>query len=294
MTAEQLRRDVESHLGPETRLPMFLSIVAFVAQKIQAYGDRRSGWGYGFTKGAFNTQAEYTTGTIALAQSAAAVTGTGTSWATITNSRHKMRIGGVAYPITTIGGNTSITLTDNFAGDTLTAGTYSINKDEFELAALRSIYGVWDAQQNRRLECIPRSQLGDLDVGKDGGGNPTHYCIVGRGTSYVPIMQLFPYPTTITRIEYWYQGNFSGFSGEIAASPLPDHFDDCIRQGCLARAMQVLRRDGWREEFQLFERGIEEMWFQDKPQRETKVRMMRNDGLDWTNIDRIAWNEVTV
>ena len=121
MTPEELRRSVDNVLGPETHLPFFRDVAAWVLQKIRAYGDARSGWSFDFNKSAFNTEAEYTTGTIAVSQSGTAVTGASTVWTGITNNRHKMRIGGVAYPITTISGATSITLTDNFAGDTLTA-----------------------------------------------------------------------------------------------------------------------------------------------------------------------------
>ena len=294
MTPEELRRSVDNVLGPETHLPFFRDVAAWVLQKIRAYGDARSGWSFDFNKSAFNTEAEYTTGTIAVSQSGTAVTGASTVWTGITNNRHKMRIGGVAYPITTIGGNTSITLTQAFAGATLTAGTYSINRDEYLLPALRQVRAVWDASNNRRLTCIPLSRLGDLDVKYDGGGNAAAYSIFGRGTSNVPIIQIFPYPTEITRIEYWYQADYTRVSGMGTDFSIPNTFDDLLRSGALARSMQLLRRNEWRDEWAMFNEMLREAWFQDNPARETKVRLMRTDGLELGAWDDIPYQEVSV
>ena len=292
MTPEQLRRSIDNVVGPETRLPFFRDVCSWVLQEVRAFGDKRHGWSFDFNKGAFNTEAEYTTGTVAITQSATSVTGSGTTWTGITNNRHKLRIGGVAYPITTIGGDTSITLTDAFAGDTVTAAEYSISRDEYLLPALRSVRAVWDAQQNRRLRCVPLSRLGDLDVEHSGGGDPAAYSIFGRGTNNVPIMQLFPYPTAITRIEYWYTADYTRVADFATDFSIPNTFDDVLRSGALARTMQLLRRNEWRDEMAMFRQGLQDAWYLDNPAREVKVRLMRTDGIEWKWQDDISFQEV--
>ena len=294
MTPEQLRRSIDNVVGPETRLPFFRDVCSWVLQELRAFGDRRSGWSFDFNKSAFNTEAEYTTGTVAITQSSTSVTGTGTTWTGITNARHKLRIGGVAYPITTIGGNTSITLTEAFAGSTVTASTYGISKDEFLLPALRSVRGVWDAGQNRRLTCIPLSRLGDLDSQYDSGGEPVAYSIFGRGTNNVPIIQIFPYPTAITRIEYWYQADYTRVADFGTDFGVPSTFDDVLRGGALARTMQLMRKNEWREEMGMFRQSLQDAWFLDQPAQETKVRLMRTDGIDNSKWNSISFQEVSV
>ena len=295
MTVEQLRRAVENHIGPETRLPGFLSIAAHALSRIRAFGDRRDGWSFDFTKAAFNTEAAYETGTIAVNQSSTSVTGSGTTWTGITNTRHKMLIGGVAYPITTIGGNTSITLTSAFAGASISGEAYSIVLDEYSLPAMTSLWGVWDASQDNALCGIPRTLLHDHDVTRNAApGNPTHYAIIGRGASNVPLLQLYPAPASIARIEYWYQADYTRITGIGDTIDLPSQLDAAIIQGAIARSDQTLRRDGSREEMATFEQMILEAWFADRPQRDAKVRMMRTDGYMYRRLDLPGWQEVVV
>lgn len=294
MTVEELRRAVENHLGPESRLQAFLSIAALTLSRIRAFGDTRNGWSFDFTKSAFNTQAAYSTGTVAISQSSTAVVGTGTTWTGITLDRHKLRIGGIDYPITTITDNTNIVLTEAFAGTTVTAAEYSIVKDEFVLPQITHMHSVWDATNDRKLRGIARSQMGDLAVHDAVAERSLCYCLLGRGTLNVPIMQIQPSPLTITRIEYWYQADYTRIADIGDSIDLPIMMDAVLIQGAIARASQVLRRDGWRDEQKLFEDMVLEAWYADKPQRESVVRMMRTDRLELSNIDLPAWHEVSV
>lgn len=295
MTAEQLRRAVENHIGPETRLPGFLSIAGYVLSRIYAFGLVRDGWSFDFTKAVLNTEASYSTGTVDVTQESTAVTGNSTVWTGITLTRHKMNIGGVHYPITTITDDTNIVLTDEYAGETDTAVEYSIFLDEYVLPALTMLHSVWDASNDRRLCGIPRTLLGDYDVARNASpGDPSHYSIVGRTAAGVPILQLFPAPSSIARIEYWYQADYTRVADIGDSIDLPTAYDALLVQGAIGRANQVLRREGWREEWALFEQMMMEAWHADRPQRDAKVRLMRADRMDNYPMPQYAgWQEVS-
>jgi hypothetical protein len=296
-TVSNLRRKLENHLGSEIRLTNLFSTVAWTLQKIRAFGDARSGWSFDFAKSAFNTQAPYTTGTISVTQSSTSVTGSGTTWTGITLDRHKILLDGVAYPISSITNNTALVLTTAYAGSTLSADTYSIIKDEYTLTGatlVRQVIGMWDAANKRRIEGMPFGRIGDLEMLQRSTNSPRQYAIFGRGTSNAPIVQLQPYPDSIMRIEYWATYNYTKPTDPgDTISVFPDHFDELVEVGVLARTKQILRMDEWRDEMAEFNQMLVEAWFQDKTQRENTIRMMRNDMIGWSLVDLPGWHEVT-
>ena len=90
------------------------------------------------------TQAEYTTGTLAVSKGSTSVTGTSTLWNTnndfgVANARvgGKMVIdGGVeVYTVSAVGSDTSITLSSRFMKTTVTAAGYVYFEDEYALHA---------------------------------------------------------------------------------------------------------------------------------------------------------------
>lgn len=295
MTVEQLRRAVENHIGPETRLPGFLSIANYVLSRIYAHGLKFDGWSFDFTKAAINTEAAYSEGTVEVTQSSAAVEGTGTTWTALTLDRHKMILGGVAYPIDTITDDDSIVLADTYAGADETGKGYDIVLDEYALPALTMLHSIWNASADCKLSGIPREKLGDYDVIRNASpGDPTHYCVAGRTTAGLPVLQLFPAPSAIVRIEYWYQADYTRITDIGDTIDLPATMDAVVTQGAIARANQVLRRDGWREEFALFDQMMMEAWWADRPQREATVRLMRTNYMDRYPVPRPAgWQEVS-
>lgn len=77
-----------------------------------------------------STNANYTTGTIAVTSSSATVTGTGTSWNTNTNATEGEYIklpDGKWYRITAIGSDTSLTVETTYLGSTVSGQTYTIS-----------------------------------------------------------------------------------------------------------------------------------------------------------------------
>lgn len=77
-----------------------------------------------------STNSNYTTGTISVTNGSAAITGSGTSWATSTNAETGEYIklpDGKWYRIESIASNTSLTIEVNYQGSTLSGQTYTIS-----------------------------------------------------------------------------------------------------------------------------------------------------------------------
>ena len=282
MTVEELRRSVENHVAPEIRLTAFLDIARWVMSRIASYGDQRGGWSFDFTKSAFNTQAPYETGTVTVTQSSTAVTGSSTVWTGITLSRHKLSVGGIHYPIASITNDTALVLSEN-AAESQAAGTaYKIIKDEYLLAALRRIHVMWDPQDDRRIAGVSRKAIGRTSIELENGNNPLWYSHMGRdAATSVSIVQLSPYPTSIQRIEYWYQADYTRITGIGDTLDMPSYMDETIKQGALYRAMQVAGIPQWKEQAMEFAGMLREAWFLDRPQADQKIRLLRSDREDW-------------
>ena len=90
------------------------------------------------------TQAPYSTGTVAITIGTTALVGAGTLWNTNNDfSVPNVRAGGkilfsgdeTVYEVSSVGSDTTITLTDAYRGETLTVGGYTYWEDEYDLAS---------------------------------------------------------------------------------------------------------------------------------------------------------------
>ena len=90
------------------------------------------------------THAAYTTGTVTITRGSATLTGVSSLWNTNnTDGIKNARAGGkivlsgddTVYEVSTVSSDTVLTLTDNFIGTDLAAGTYTYFEDEYSLAA---------------------------------------------------------------------------------------------------------------------------------------------------------------
>lgn len=115
------------------------------------------------------TQDDYNTGTISISQGSPTLTGTGTLWDTnnvfgVNNARTTGRLvingGSEVYGITTVGGDTSITLSSAFTQADVTDGSYVYFEDEYALAAdyLRPL-DMQFFDQNQEIELINRREF---------------------------------------------------------------------------------------------------------------------------------------
>lgn len=69
--------------------------------------------------------ARYTTGTISIAKNSATVTGSGTSWGSITTD-YALLLNGKWYDIKSVDSTTQITLTENYTDDTVSSASYAL------------------------------------------------------------------------------------------------------------------------------------------------------------------------
>ena len=98
---------------------------------------------YLMTDGAITTVAPYETGTVTVTNNSKTVTGSGTTFTTAMVGR-KIRVAGqnAYYRIASYVSGTEITLENIFQGDTASAQTYSIYKDEYRLPSDLDVYKV--------------------------------------------------------------------------------------------------------------------------------------------------------
>lgn len=100
-------------------------------------------WPYLWTNDFFASVAEYTTGTVSVTNGSATVTGSGTTFTSAMVGR-KFRIDSQSayYTILSVASATSLTLEQNFQGDTASAQNYTIYQDEYLLRADVDLYKV--------------------------------------------------------------------------------------------------------------------------------------------------------
>jgi hypothetical protein len=92
-------------------------------------------WPYYMQNQVITTTAPYSTGTVAVTNGSATVTGTNTVWTSAMVGR-KIQIGGdnAYYYVLTVNSTTSITLAVPYQGTTQSGSTYNIYKDEYKLS----------------------------------------------------------------------------------------------------------------------------------------------------------------
>lgn len=115
------------------------------------------------------TQDDYNTGTISISQGSTALTGTGTTWNTNnvfgvanvrTTGRFVINGGSEVYGVSTVGSDTSVTLTSAFTQADVTDGAYLYFEDEYALASdfLRPL-DMQFFDHNREVELINRREF---------------------------------------------------------------------------------------------------------------------------------------
>lgn len=177
------------------------------------------------------TQAQYSTGTVTIAQGSTTLTGSGTAWDTanafsVDNMRAggKVRISGGRdpYTVSTVSSDTAATLSSKFTEDSVTAGTYLYYEDEYDLAAdfLRPV----DAQtfsDEAEIDIISRTEFRRRFPTNSVPGRPTTACIIdyapSGNTTPIRRVRLSQPPSTAMRIPYTYITSYLAVSSAGAA-----------------------------------------------------------------------------
>lgn len=280
MLVSDIFRHVADQLPPETRMTGFLGVTRWVMNRIQAHGNQRNGWSFDWARGQIDLIASYDTGTIAISNGATTVTGTDTEFTDAMVGR-KIRIVGVDYVIDSRASDTEIELATVYGGSDETEAKFTVYKDEYALAAnISTVHRIWDKQNNNIIRAVSPLELGDRDFRSEQSGTVKIYAEVGVNSSNQTLVQFHPYPTAIARLEYWYQADITQISGIGSTIDIPVFYDELVKQGVYARQMQVLRMNGWRDEFVNFTEMLREAWDHDSVFRDTVVRMARADNLE--------------
>jgi hypothetical protein len=192
------------------------------------------------------THPSYSTGTIAISQGSAAMTGTSTAWTT--NNVHgqanfrpggKIRIDGTSevYKLLSVTNDTSATLTSNFISDDETVATYVYFEDEYTLASdfLRPVDQHQFADKGG-IDLIGRNEFRRRFATAFTLGTPRAATILdqttlGTSTPDTPLRKIafYPYPQTAIMIPYHYgTANLAVSSAGVAQIQLSADADEPI------------------------------------------------------------------
>ena len=172
---------------------------------------RQRDWSFLETTTKINTKAPYSTGTVAINHGAAAVTGSGTTFpADVVGAYIEFNGEGGWYEITVRGGDTSLTILDNYsniAGTNLSGATYTIVYPLYDLPSnFRRKAGIFDPGRRRWLRYADSTSLWWVHAGRAGAGQPEAYGFTPlRHDPNITRLLLYPAPNAIENYEmvYW-------------------------------------------------------------------------------------------
>jgi len=277
-TVHEARVRVQELIPRETALRGFLGMVKWTLAHIRqrSYG---SMWSFDFGSASFDTVASYDTGTVDVTNGDTAITGNSTVWTSAMTGR-KIRINNIVYTFTYVSG-TSGTLDKSYVGDTDTAVNYIIYQDIYALDGdsandVRTVERLWDETNEVSLSAQDTLRLKSLDNSTATSSVRTrYYSLEGRDSSNNPQLRVWPYPTDVARIRYFYTKRHTVPTAVGDTIDLPSYMDECFHQGVYSRALQVLRSGDWRDERNEFLRMLEDQWVNDQPLRDQIIRFHR-------------------
>lgn len=278
-------------LPRETDMRAVIGAARYIQRIIRAHKGGR--WNFDLSTGYLTLPAVYSTGTVSVANGGTAVTGSSTLW--VTNSvtaYHTIILGGVEYPITTVGGETSITLATPYVGTTLSGSTYTVLRRDFPLASdCERLYRVWDLTNQRRVYARTKLSLDESVVQSGDTGNQVcDYSIRGLDSSGNKLLRFYPAPQSAAKVMYVYEGRQTMVSAISDTVDLPDELREVFQQGVYGRTLVLLggATDAALSELRLFYSMLEDAWRKDQTLDDLVVRFARMDEVDdsalWTLI----------
>lgn len=273
MTVDGIRQYVTQILGEQMPLRGFIHSVNYVVDRLRARGN----WSFWEKEGNIAFVDEYGTGTIAVSDGTALVTGTGVTW-TSTMEGRQIRIGNGQYNISSLAGST-FTLDTNFVGTSTSGIGYSVYQSRFALGSdVERIIGMWNVEDQRKYQVTAPARLNTMQVWRPGTSDYLTRDITtfGRDSSGNVYLHVDPAPVSKARVAYWYHRTPTAVTGPSSTPDVPTGLHLTIAQGVLARHAQNNRLPEWRDQDREFKEMIEEAWDSDRPLQLT-ARLDRAD-----------------
>lgn len=158
----------------------------FVRNAFRRVAERRR-WSWLIKYGQFISPPAYSTGTVAVTQGSATVTGTGTAWnsqtPTLLYQQFRVGLTSPIYTIQNIASDTSLTLDSPWGGATSASTTYRIYQCFFPVSTdFHSFLTLWDPAMNWQLYLnVKQEELNIVDSQRATTGNA--YCVSYRDTN---------------------------------------------------------------------------------------------------------------
>lgn len=195
-----------------------------------------------------STYAPYVLGLVTATLGAATVTGASTSWpSTITGRKFSLGAGGAWYRATR-DSTTQLTLERAFAEDDVSAHTYEIFQDEYDLGTdVVSVDGVYLIRDSNRAMMVQLTAkaLDDSAYVTGAKGWPVAYAVVTDQTARTTRIRLYPIPDDVYGIRVQYHKSFTDFASGNAVTGMGDDLDEavieatCLLSQVLPTAAQV-------------------------------------------------------
>jgi len=220
------------------------------------------------------TVAPYTTGTVAITQASTSVTGSGTTWTSAFSGRKlALSLGSPWYRFTRTANTTGTIPTGGYAESTVTASTYTIFQDEYDLSGtFESITSAQVLSPLHRggMDPTTEAEMDDLWYVHGHTSTPTKYAPVLATTSGIRRVRLWPIPDGIYRVRV---------RGLISYRDMTQDGDLCMlgakkeRALMLAACLEVQRRGDGRQvtSDKEVEAAIDEQWQAEAPQQPLSV-----------------------
>jgi hypothetical protein len=204
----------------------------------RAYRDvsRMHGWQHNLKRFTLQTEAAYTTGTVAA--SGTTLTGTGTTWLTSWTTAPSMRRVAIQgrsepYDITVVSA-TSATLADTWLGSSDSGLTYRMFRDTYPLptdCGAAKLVAIYDPEQRVRLWNFNQAKF--LDVRSENPaltGIPECFSVVNNTSETNPRPQIQMYPATSAVRAYhgWYFKRPAVLSADANVFDVPEDYEEMI------------------------------------------------------------------
>jgi hypothetical protein len=200
-------------------------------------------WQHLLKRFTLQTEAEYSTGTIAITENTTSVALTDGAWVVAWGtapSMRRMEIEGrdELYDVTIFPTTTSATLADTYIGDTLTAGTYNLFRDTYPLptdcgyAKLAALYdpSQRSGDRGRLYFFLPGRYIRERAFNARLTGVPQCFTLMSQTseTPPRPQLQMYPAPDEVRAYHGWYFRRPALMSADGEYPDWPAEFEDML------------------------------------------------------------------